>query len=67
MTEPGEPERADEAKGRVVLGVVAGAVLWAVLWVGGMGAARAALPELLDSTRPLEHVGALFRFIGYSC
>lgn len=55
-----------EAKGRVALGVVAGAVLWAVLWVGGTGAARAALPELLDPTRRLDHVGALVGFIAYS-
>lgn len=53
-------------KGRVALGVVAGAVLWAVLWVGGTGAARAALPELLDPARRLDHVGALLGFIAYS-
>lgn len=51
---------------RVVFGVVAGAVLWAVLWVGGTAGARAALPELLDPTQRLEHVGALLGFIGYS-
>lgn len=52
--------------GRVALGVIAGAVLWAVLWVGGTGAARAALPELLDPARRLDHVGALLGFIAYS-
>jgi len=52
--------------GRVVLGVIAGAVLWAVLWVGGTGAARAALPELLDPARRLDHAGALLGFIVYS-
>lgn len=52
--------------GRVVLGVLAGAVLWAVMWVGGTGAARAALPELLDPAQRLDHVGALLGFIAYS-
>ena len=52
--------------GRVLLGVLAGAVLWAVLWVGGTGAARAALPELLDPTRPLDHAGALVGLLAYS-
>ena len=52
--------------GRVLLGVLAGAVLWAVLWVGGTGAARAALPELLDPAQPLDHVGALLGFLAYS-
>jgi len=53
-------------KGRVALGVVAGAVLWAVLWVGGTGAARAAMPELLDPSQRLDHAGALLGFIAYS-
>lgn len=53
-------------KGRVALGVIAGAVLWAVLWVGGTGAARAAMPELLDPAQRLDHVGALLGFIAYS-
>lgn len=53
-------------KGRVALGVVAGAVLWAVLWVGGSGAARAAMPELLDPSQRLDHAGALFGFVAYS-
>ena len=52
--------------GRVALGVIAGAVLWAVLWVGGTGAARAALPELLDPTQRLDHAGALLGLIVYS-
>ena len=52
--------------GRVIVGVLAGAVVWAILWVGGTSGARAALPELLDPTRRLEHVGALLGFIGYS-
>jgi len=53
-------------KGRVALGVVAGAVLWAVLWVGGTGAARTAMPELLDPSQRLDHAGALLGFIAYS-
>lgn len=54
------------SRGRVALGVLAGAALWAVLWVGGTGAARAAMPELLDPALPLEHTGALLGFIAYS-
>lgn len=53
-------------KVRVALGVIAGALLWAALWVGGTGAARAAMPELLDPTQRLDHVGALLGFIAYS-
>ena len=52
--------------GRVIVGVLAGAVVWAVLWVGGTSGARAALPELIDPTQRLEHVGVLLGFIGYS-
>lgn len=53
-------------KVRVALGVLAGAALWAVLWVGGTGAARAAMPELLDPAQRLDHVGALLGFLAYS-
>jgi hypothetical protein len=54
------------SRGKVALGVVVGAVLWAVLWVGGTMAAQSALPELLKAGEPLDDIGPLFGYIGYS-
>lgn len=53
-------------RGRVVAAVAAGAIAWFLLWTGGNWVAQSTFPDIVDPTRRLDHVGALWGFITYS-
>lgn len=52
--------------GRAILAVVAAEVMWTVCWLGGMAAAAALLPGIVDPAQPLTHTGVLVGYVGYS-
>ena len=51
---------------RAIVAVVVAFLLWPTLWLGFNKVAEVALPDLVDLTQPVTHVGVLLGFVVYS-